>query len=130
MIKHQLTRALVAISILLIIALIHVFRLGNFFEGDARIYYYSYASDIIIPFGVYFLLCINEIQIKILKPWYIKAGIVFCFATFSEILQRFDISFLGETFDVFDILAYAMGTLFAAIFEKMICNKYIPYWNY
>ncbi|MBT8260041.1 MAG: hypothetical protein HKO92_06745 [Flavobacteriaceae bacterium] len=130
MLKHLLTRTLIAVATLLIIALIHGFRLGTFLEEEARILYYSYASDIIIPFGVYFLLCMNEIQIKIFKPWYIKALIVFGLATFSEILQLFDIYFLGKTFDVFDILAYTLGILIAVFIDRIVYNKYIPNWNY
>ena len=60
MLKKQLARSIIATSILIIIALIHVFRLGTLFQGGLRILYYSYASDIIIPFGIYFLLCMNK----------------------------------------------------------------------
>ena len=128
--KNITIRLIVVISIMLIIAAIHAFRLGSYFDGDYYIYYYSYASDIMLPFGVYFLLSSNEISLRFLKKWYVKALIVFSAMTFSEIMQYFGIYFFGVTFDLIDILMFGIGTLLAAFFDKWIFEKLIPYWKY
>jgi len=85
----QRNRIIVGISIILVIALIHIFRVGSYLKGELYLLYYSYVSDLIIPFGIYFLLCIDELFIKILRKWYIKASIIFGFTVLMEILQLF-----------------------------------------
>lgn len=69
-------KILIVILILVAIALIHVFRLGQIFRGQAYTLYYSYFSDIILPFGMYFLLSLNDKSIPDLQNWYVKAGII------------------------------------------------------
>jgi hypothetical protein len=123
-------RSLLVISIMLIIAAIHAFRIGSYFSGNTYRYYYSFASDIMLPFGAYFLLCMNEISLRFLRQWYIKVIIVFCVMTFSEIMQFYDIYFFGSTFDWLDIIMYGFGALLAAFFDKQIFEKFIPFWNY
>ncbi len=101
---YHLVRIIVGVIVMVIIAVIHAFRLGSYLNGEFYIYYYSYASDIMLPFGVYFMLCMNEIQIRFLRKWTTKAALVFCAMTFSEVLQFFNIYFFGVTFDMVDIL--------------------------
>jgi len=126
---YQKTRVITVVIISLIIAAIHGFRIGSYLNGELYIFYYSYASDVIIPFGIYFLLAINEIQIRFLRKKYIKAILVFGASTFTEIMQTFGFYFLGVTFDLFDILAFAIGTLLAVIFDKYILERFIPFWK-
>ncbi len=114
---------------MLIIALQHIFRVGTYFEGDFYLYYYSYASDPIMPFGFYFLLFMNELEIKILRKWYIKAAIIIGATTFAEILQFFGVYALGKTFDPIDILMYVLGVGAAVIFDRWIFKRFIPFWN-
>jgi len=125
----QRNRKIVGFSILAIIASMHIFRVGSYLNGDLYLLYYSYVSDLIIPFGVYFLLCINELYIKILRKWYVKAAIIIGFTTFAEILQLLGIYALGITFDPFDILMYALGVGVAVIFDRLIFKRFIPFWN-
>lgn len=125
-----LGRTILVVIIMLIIAAVHGFRLGTFLSGRAYIYYYSFASDIMLPFGSYFLLSLNEIQLKFLRKWYIKALIVFCVMTFSEVMQYFEIYLFGVTFDCLDIIMYALGVLLAVFFDKLIFEKFLPFWNY
>ncbi|MBT8220939.1 MAG: hypothetical protein KJP00_14010 [Bacteroidia bacterium] len=128
--KSHKIRIAIGVGINLIIAAIHAFRIGSYLHNPWYTLYYSYASDIMLPFGVYFLLCINEIQFKVLRPWYIKAGIIFGAMTFSEILQYFEIYFFGVTFDLMDIAAYATGTMMAVVVDRLIFRKFIIDWNY
>jgi len=124
--KNRIVRTTVGICINLIIAAIHVFRLGSYLNGDLYILYYSYASDILVPIGFYFLLCLNDVQIRFFKKWYVKALIVFLLAAFTEIMQAFGIYMLGETFDVMDILMFGIGVSVAAILDVQVFEKVIP----
>lgn len=130
--NHRLSlksHTIVGVTIMLIIGAIHSFRLGSYLDGEAYILYYSYASDIIIPFGFYFILSMNEIQIKFLQQWYTKALIVFGMATFTEIMQIFGYYVLGVTFDIFDILMFGIGVALAALLDKQVFERFIPYWK-
>ena len=126
--KTQRTRLFVGISIMLIIAAIHAFRVGSYLNGKWYILYYSYASDVIVPFGIYFLLCMNDFHIIFLRKWFVKALIVFGIAAFTEIMQAFGFYVLGVTFDLLDILMFAIGVLLAVFFDKQIFERIIPYW--
>ncbi len=126
---YRKSRIIVGVSIMAIIAAMHMFRIGSYLNGDAYILYYSYASDLIVPFGIYFLLSINEIQFRFLRKWYVKALIIFGLASFSEILQIFGIYFLGVTFDILDILMFGIGVMFAVLLDKQIFARFIPYWK-
>ena len=115
---------------MLVLAAIHGFRIGNYLTGNAYKYYYSFASDIMLPFGAYFLLSMNEIQLRFLRKWHKKVFIVFSVMTFSEIMQFFGIYFFGVTFDWLDIIMYGLGALLAAFVDKQIFEKFVPFWNY
>ena len=128
--RNHRIRKLVGIFVMLIIALIFGFRFGNNLNGNLYIYYQSYAGDIIIPFGAYFLLCMNEIQLQFLRKWFVKALIVFCVMTFSEIMQLFGLYLFGVTFYLADILMYGTGVIVAVFFDKQIFERTLPYWKY
>jgi hypothetical protein len=115
---------------MLLIACMHAFRLGSYLNGKSYVLYYSFASDIVLPFGSYFMLVMNEVTLKFLRKWEVKALIVFGAMTFSEVLQMFEIYFFGVTFDPLDILMYAIGTLFAVIFDKLLFPKWLNNWSY
>ena len=121
-------KILIIILIQVTIALMHVFRLGQVFQGQAYQLYYGYFSDFIIPFGAYFLLTLNDATIPVLRKWYVKAGLIFALAAFAEICQFFGIEVLGVTFDPFDILVYGMGVLAAAFIDVKVFSKYLGFW--
>jgi hypothetical protein len=127
--KHNHTsRTIVGVSILLIIAAMHWFRVGSYLNGNLYICYYSFASDVMLPFGAYFFLCLNEPKIKFLQKWYVKALVVFGLMTFSEVMQAFNIYFLGVTFDPIDILMFAIGVGSAALIDVQVFARLIPNW--
>ena len=128
--RNPTVRVIVVVSIMLILAAIQFFRLGSHLNGNLYIYYYSFASDLMLPFGAYFLLSMNEIQIRFIRKWYVKVVIVFCVMTVSEIMQFFGIYFFGVTFDLIDILMYGLGALIAAFFDKQFLERFIPLWKY
>jgi len=125
---YSLPKILVIILIQIAIALIHVFRLGQVFRGQAYNFYYSYFSDFLLPFGMYFLLSLNDVAIPVLRKWYVKAGLIFALTTFAEICQFFGIEVLGATFDPFDILMYGMGVSAAALIDVKVFTKYLGFW--
>lgn len=118
----------IIIGIQIAIALIHVFRLGQVFSGRLYQVYYGYFSDFILPFGMYFLLSLND-QIIFLRKWFVKFLLIFGGATVAEILQAFGIYALGVTFDPLDIVMYASGALAAAGIEKLLFERIISSWN-
>lgn len=111
-----------------IIAMIHIFRLGQIFEGYAYNLYYSYFSDLILPFGIYFLLSTNETTIPVLRKWYVKAGAIFLLTTGAEICQLFGIEVLGVTLDPIDICIYGVGVLMAVFVDKQILTRIFRFW--
>jgi len=125
---YSIPRILIIILIQIIIALIHAFRLGQIFNGQVYNLYYSYFSDLILPFGAYFLLSINDARIPVLRQWYVKAGIIFSLTTFAEICQLFGFDVLGVTFDPVDFIMYGIGILTAAIVEKQFFERFFSFW--
>lgn len=116
-------KAMLAVGILLLIVAAHAFRLGTCLDGKLYIYYYSYFSDIALPFGVYFLLCMNDRTIALLKKWYVKWGIVFGLPAIAESLQGLGIECLGVTFDPVDYLMYAIGATLAAALDRIVFRR-------
>ena len=70
-------RLAVIYSIMILIAAAHIFRIGSYLQGELYNFYYSYFSDFILPFGCYFLLCANEIQLAFLRRWEAKFAMRF-----------------------------------------------------
>ena len=126
--SYSLPKILIIILIQVAIALIHIFRLGQIFHGQAYHLYYSYFSDFILPFGMYFLLSLNDAAIPVFRKWYVKAGLIFALTTFAEICQFFGIEVLGVTFDPFDILMYGIGVSVAALIDVKVFTKYLGFW--
>jgi len=126
--NYSIPKILIIIFIQILIALIHAFRLGQVFSGELYLLYYGYASDLLLPFGAYFLLSINEPSIPLLRNWYIKAGIIFLVTSTAEICQYFGIEALGVTFDPIDFLAYGVGVLLAVFIDVKVLAPNLSFW--
>ena len=126
---HSVPKILIIVLIEASIALIHSFRLGQLFNGQAYILYYSYASDFMLPFGWYFLLSITDATIPFLRKWYVKAGIIFSIMSLSEICQFFGIELFGVTFDPMDICMYGAGVLIAAFVDVKVFGRLFGFWG-
>ena len=127
--RHQRTHVVAVTTVMAAIGAIHAFRFGSYLNGAWYTYYYSYASDLMLPFGAYFLLSVSENQFRFLESWYVKALIVFAVMTFSEIMQLFGVYLFGVTFDIIDILMYGIGALSAAFSDKQILGRLVPSWK-
>jgi hypothetical protein len=149
-----LKRLAVIFSIVFLIAAIHIFRIGSYFHGELYIFYYSYFSDFIIPFGFYFLLCLSEIQIPVLESreslmpipeflsknnfilripfisrWEGKLAIAFLIPSIAETCQYFGIPVLGSTFDLIDYFVYGIGAISAVVVDTQIFSRIFIFWN-
>jgi len=142
-------RTAVAVGIMLLIALIHVFSPGTYLRGRLRVLYYSYFTDIVLPFGLYFLLCPTEEHFRailrsdapeavkrktstaltFLGNWRWKAVSVFSIASFIEVLQAFGVPLFGRTFDPLDFAMYAAGVLLAVLADQLLLERLLPRWS-
>lgn len=106
------------------------FPYGAYFEPGSLTYslYASYFSDLVQPFGLYFVLCLFERRLALVRPWWIKALIVFLVPSAMELLQGLGLNVLGRGFDPFDFLAYAAGSLLAALVEHRLLAQ-LGFWS-
>jgi hypothetical protein len=126
--KKQNQRILLVITLQLLMALAFVFRIGTYLPTEGYIFYQSYFADLVMPFSFYFLLSINEVAIPFLRNWAVKAIVIFVGMAATEIFQYFDIYMFGVTFDMLDILAFAIGTMLAVIFDLFVFPKLFTFW--
>ena len=114
---------------MILIAVIHIFRIGSYLEGELHDLYYSYFSDSVLPFGCYFLLCATEEQVPVLRRWEVKSAIAFLLPSIAETCQYFGISVLGSTFDLLDYLMYGIGALSAAVVDTQVFSRVFGFWT-
>ena len=116
-------------AIQLVLALGFIIRPASYLSREGYIFYHSYYADVMIPFGFYFLLSVNEQLMTILRNWQIKAAVVFTGATITEVLQYFDIYAFGTTFDPLDIVAFAAGTTMAVLVDRFLFPRIFSFWE-
>ncbi len=93
--RVMIGRAAVAVSVMVTIGLFHAFRIGTYLPAKWYTLYYSFFSDITMPFGIYFMLCIYDINLKLLRGWHTKALLVFAGCAATEVAQAFGVYLLG-----------------------------------
>jgi hypothetical protein len=119
-------RTAVIVSTLLLIALVHFFRAGSYLQGTLFTLYYSYFSDIVVPFGMYFLFCLSDVRMRFLRDWRVKAILVFGIASSTEVMQAFGVPLLGRTFDPLDFVMFGGGVLLAALVDRFLFSRLLP----
>ncbi len=122
-------RRWVVLGIMFLIAAAHVIGIGRYLHGESSALYSSYFSDIVLPFGYYFLLFLPESQWRFLGRWETKASIVFLLPSAAETLQYFGVWLLGSTFDPLDYVMYAIGALSAAIVDTQVFARAFGFWR-
>ena len=122
-------RLAVIISIMVLIAMVHIFRVGSHLQGELYNFYYSYFSDFIIPFGFYFLVCANEPQMPFLRQWKVKLAIAFLTPSIAETCQYFGIPVLGSTFDLLDYVMYGIGAISAVVVDTQVLPRIFDFWT-
>lgn len=123
---HSLQKTIVIVAIMIPIALLHFFT-GSHYRGPYPLFVNGYLLDILVPFGFYFLLCLNEYFI--LKSWLFKGLIIFMAAVSVEIAQYLGIPLLGRTFDPMDINMYAIGVLLAIVCDTLLFPRLFSFWR-
>lgn len=116
------TYVIVAISIF--VGLLHII-IGPDYQGIFKHFVRGYLIDILLPMNLYLLLQISlRKNISISKARIIGAIITFAFGTIVEILQFYEIEFLGSTYDPWDILMYGIGTGLGIAIDLTIIDKF------
>ena len=85
--------------------------------------YYSYFSDLVVPFAAYFLLCASEAKMPWYKPWQVKLALAIFVPAIAETAQYFGIPALGSTFDPLDYCMYLVGATAAALVDMHILTR-------
>jgi hypothetical protein len=122
-------RRAVIFSIVILIAVVHILRMGSYLQGELHNLYYSYFSDFILPFGFYFLLCATELQMPILRRWEAKLAIAFLMPAIAETCQYFGIPVLGSTFDLLDYFVYGIGAMSAVVVDTQVFSRIFGFWT-
>lgn len=122
-------RRVVIITIMGLIAVFHLLDVEPFLSPGLFSLYAGYFSDIVLPFGCYFLLCMTEKDLAILKHWWVKSMMVFLLPAAVEICQYFGIPVLGATYDPRDFIMYAAGAITAALIEKLFFFRIFSFWK-
>ena len=122
-------KTILILFIMFSIAMLHVVGPVRETAGVWHDLYYSYFSDLVLPFGFYFLLCQTETKLPVLRRWWVKAGLIFGAAFTAEVLQFFGVYALGVTFDPLDVVMYATGALLAVIVERGVFSRLFSFWE-
>ena len=122
-------RRTVVLSIMFLIAAAHIIGIGGYLPGELSALYSSYFSDIVVPFGYYFLFCLTESLWPIFSRWETKSATVFLMASAAETLQYFGVAVLGSTFDPLDYVMYGIGAISAAVVDTQVFARAFGFWT-
>jgi hypothetical protein len=114
----------IIVSISIFVGLLH-FVIGPDYQGIFKHFIRGYLIDILLPMNLYLLIQISlRKNISVNKARIIGAIITFAFGTIVEILQLYEIEFLGRTYDPFDILMYLLGIGLGVVIDLTIIDKF------
>ena len=114
----------IIVSISIFIGLLH-FIIGPDYQGIFKHFIRGYLIDILLPMNLYLLIQISlRKYISINKARIIGSIITFAFGTIVEILQLYEIEFLGRTYDPWDILMYVIGIGLGIVIDLTIIDKF------
>ena len=119
-------KKIVVVAIMVPIALLH-FATGSHYGGPFPLFVNGYLIDILLPFGLYLLLCLNNNVI--LNSWFVKALLIFTTAAAVELVQYNGIPLLGSTFDPLDFLMYGLGILLAVLCDTLLFPRIFSFWH-
>ena len=114
----------IIVSISIFVGLLH-FVIGPDYQGIFKHFIRGYLIDILLPMNLYLLIQISlRKNISVNKARIIGAIITFAFGTIVEILQLYEIEFLGRTFDPWDLLMYVIGVGLGIVIDLTIIDKF------
>ncbi len=76
-----------------------------------------------------FLLCLNDVRVRFLRDWRVKAVLVFGAASSTEVMQAFGIPLLGQTFDPLEFVMFGGGVLLAALVDRFLFDRLFRFWS-
>ena len=90
----------------------------------------SYANDLMLPFALYFFVCLGE---RWLRTWQGRALFAFVIPTLLEIGQGlyylFPTGRYVGSFDPLDIVMYAVSIGMAVLMEQKVLAKAFKFWS-
>lgn len=114
----------IIVSISIFVGLLH-FIIGPDYQGIFRQFMRGYLIDILLPANLYLLLQIAlRKNMSVRKSRITGAVSTLSFAAFVEILQYYQIAFLGSTYDPCDLLMYVIGTGLGISIDLFIINLF------
>jgi hypothetical protein len=118
-------KKILVVGINLSVALLH-FVTGSNYTGPYPEFVNGYLIDILLPFALFFLLCLTELSV--LRSWIVKCVLVFGIGASVEVAQYFGVPLLGRTFDPVDFLMYGLGVLLAALLDTTVFPRVFTFW--
>jgi len=114
----------IIVSISIFVGLLH-FVIGPDYHGIFKHFIRGYLIDILLPVNLYLLIQISlRKYISVNKSRIIGAIITVAFGTIVEILQLYEIEFLGRTYDPLDLLMYVIGVGLGIVIDLTIIEKF------
>ncbi|MFZ5430868.1 MAG: hypothetical protein ACOZDD_11595 [Bacteroidota bacterium] len=114
----------IIVSISIFVGLLH-FVIGPDYQGIFKHFIRGYLIDILLPMNLYLLIQISlRKNISVNKARIIGAIVPVAFGTIAEILQLYEIEFLGRTYDPWDLLMYAIGVGLGIVMDLTIIDKF------
>ena len=128
--EHQCNRmknkknTYIIVSISIFVGLLH-FVIGPDYQGIFKHFIRGYLIDILLPMNLFLLMQISlRKNISVNKARITGAIITFAFGTIVEILQLYEVEFLGRTFDPWDLLMYVIGVGLGIVIDLTIIDKF------
>ncbi len=118
-------RRIVSLTFVGAIAILHLMDIGRHLAENWRVAYFSYFSDLVMPFAAYFLLCASESKLPWCKPWQVKLALAILVPAVAETAQYFGIPVLGSTFDPLDYCMYLVGASVAAFTDVQMVTRLV-----
>ena len=115
------------VIIMLLIALLHLIKGGHRWGGRFALFWNGYMFNVIVPFGVYFLLCL--LDFSPFKYWIFNGILVLGAASCVEIAQFYGVHIFGSTFDPVDIVMSAIGIIIAIVLDKILFPRIFKFWR-
>ena len=119
-------KKLVIVLINLFIGGLH-FLTGSQYRGPFPGFVNGYLIDILLPFALYFLICL--VDLRIFKHWWARATVPFLIGVKVEVAQYYGLPIFGQTFDPLDLLAYGTGVTLAVLTDKLLLSRFFVFWN-
>lgn len=114
----------IIVSISIFVGLLH-FVIGPDYQGIFKHFMRGYLIDILLPLNLYLLIQISlRKNISVNKARIIGAIFTIAFGTIVEILQLYEIEFLGSTFAPWDLLMYVIGVGLGIVIDLTIIDKF------